>query len=206
MGFFDILTKPDETMKTLVKKVDFMEATKTFAIYGAIIGLLIGLFLALIAGFISSMGLLAAVPGAAILGGLGLAAIVIMPIIIAILAVVGSLIGSALAWLGVRILGGKGTVMEVYFLQSKMVWPVLVVSIIVGILTMIPLLGGLINFVWGLYSIYLTVTLLSISQKVSKLRALAGVLLLVVVVIIIAVIISMMFGAALFGAMAAARP
>ena len=116
--------------------------------------------------------------------------------------VVVTLISSYIVWFGVKILGGQGKATEVYYLQSKLLWPTLVASIIVGVLTMIPILGFLINLAWTIYSIYLMVTLLAVVGKVSKLKALAGAIIVIVIVGIIAFILAMIVGLSVIKALA----
>lgn len=179
MGFFDIITKPQPTMEMEKTKANTMAAIKTFAIYGAVIGFLIGILFAVFASILGAAGAVLGAgqnPIVSSIAGLGLAAIIVMPILMAILSIVGAAIGYGLYFLIAKLLGGTGTFEQNYYLGSRLLWPLLagyiLVSIIGIILTMIhPLLGMIINLAWLLYMFYLTIVLIAVANAISKLRA-----------------------------------
>ena len=117
MGFFDILMKPDEVLAIEKPKANTVEAVKTYAIYGAIIGLVYGLIFGVLFGVIGTVAGAASAQAGGLLAGLGLAIIVVMPI----LGIVGSVVGSAIGWgilmLLAKVLGGKGTFAENFYLD-----------------------------------------------------------------------------------------
>jgi len=185
MGFFDIILKPQPTMEAEKSKADTMAAVKTYAIYGAIIGLLIGIVLAFLSTLLGAFGSLFSQGAMGFFTGLGIAAIIVMPIVVAILSVIGSAISYGIYWIIAKLLGGTGTFTQNYYLGSKLVWPVLVATIIAGILQIIPILGQIIYVVWLLYTIYLAVVLLSVANSISKVKAFIAWLIPVIIIVIL---------------------
>jgi hypothetical protein len=188
MGFFDILTKPQPTMEAAKPKADLMAAIKTYVIYGVIAGLIVGIIFAVVFSAIGAFlgPLTQQVPLFAFFAGLGLLAIIVMPILLAIWSVVGSAISYGILWIIAKVLGGKGTFTQNYYLGSRLVWPLFVAGIIVSILSMIPFIGWLISLLWLLYVLYLMVILLSVANNISKGKA---VLVLVILLIIVALLV-----------------
>jgi hypothetical protein len=187
--YFDIIIKPEPTMREDAKHPDFREAFKSFAIMGALVGLMIGLLIA-VAG--ERFGL----------GSIGFLAIIIAPIVMGVLYALFSGFGVGLNHLCARLLGGKGTFVGLYYLSSRLFWPVIFASIIISIASMIPLLGVLISIVWWLYSgVYLSVVAISIEHRFSKWRGLAAYLL---PLFVIGIIILAIAGAAIFSLLAVA--
>ena len=111
---------------------------------------------------------------------------------------VGSGFGYGLYYLVAKLLGGKGTFVQNYFLGSRLFWPMIFASIIVGIITMIPFVGWLVQIIWFLYTIYLSVVLISVANNITKLRA---VVVYVLPGIIILAILFMVIGSVLIGAL-----
>ena len=189
MAFFDIVLKPEETFRAEKNKASLNDALKTFAIYGAIIGFFVGIVLAVLAGLLGSLlALFGNNPVLGFLSGLGLAAIIVMPILVALWTIITSAIASGLYWLLSRLFGGKGTFEQNYFLSSRLVWPLLVAGIIITILGLIPIIGFLINIAWILYTIYLYVILVSVANQIGKLQSLIVLLIPIVIVILIALL------------------
>ena len=204
MGFFDILTKPEETMNALVSKANLNDALKTFAIYGAIVGFIVGVVFALLFTAISAIpGMASANPSIGLFAGLGILAIIVGPILGIIFAIVGSAIGYGIIWLCAKLLGGKGTFTQNYYLASKLVWPFLVAGLvvyIVGSILMLVFIGFLIILAFELYMIFVSVVLVSVANKISKLRALAAILLPIIVFGIIAIILAIIVALAVSSA------
>mgnify|MGYP001566580589 CR=1 FL=1 len=184
MKFFEIILRPEPVMQGLLKKTDRNEAMRTFALVGAIMGLLFGIGAFLGAGFI----------GGGLLAGLGLIAIIVFPIIFAIMVVIGAVIGFGIITIIAGLLGGKGTFDQHFYLGSKLAIPGLIISIVTTVLGIIPLIGGLIGLIWNLYSIYLQVVLISVVGKMSKLRALV---VIVIPIVIVGILIGSLLAAAL---------
>lgn len=193
MDFFDILIHPKERMPKEVKKANAHEAVKTFAIVGAIVGFFIGLVIAFASGV---AGIMTSTP----LAGLGILAIIIVPIILAVFLVVGSAISSGLTWLIANLFGGKGTFEQNYYLSSRLLWPSTVAGVLVGIVSTIPILGWLVQFAWILYSIYLTIILISVANKLSMGHAfIAWVLPMLIMLVLIAVLFGFIIAAVIAG-------
>jgi hypothetical protein len=203
MGFFDIIIHPDETMAAEKKKASVSEAHKTFAIYGAIFGLIVGIFIAIIGVAVGgALGTtLNSIPLLGFFFGLGLLAVILVPILNAIFTVVFSYIWYFVISVVAQALGGTGTFEPTYYLGSRLIWPTLVASVIVGILGIIPFLGWLLQIVWFFYSIYLGVTLISVAHNMGKFKALLA---FIIPVILLIVLIGMIFGALLIGLITAA--
>lgn len=194
--YFDIIIKPEPTMQGDLKRVDRREAMKTYAIAGAIIGLVMGIAVASLGGLLSG---LAGGLGALFIG-LGVVAIILFPIAFAVISVLGSFVGTGIMYLIAKALGGKGTFDQHYYLSSRLIWPTFFATIGIFILTLIPAVGVLINFIWNVYSIYLQVVLIAVAHKVSKLKALVIILLPLIVVSIILMIFAATLLIGLLGA------
>ncbi|MEK6970357.1 MAG: Yip1 family protein [archaeon] len=191
IDYFNIIIKPEPTMAEDVKHADLREAFKTFAIMGAIIGLMIGLIIA-VAG--ERIGL----------GGIGWIAILIAPVVVGFLYASFSGFGVGLQHFCARLLGGKGTFIQLYYLASRLFWPALFASIILSLANAIPFVGILISILWWIYSgIYLNVVAISIAHRISKWRALVAFLL---PMIVIGVIFLAVAGAAFFSFLALLVP
>jgi len=191
MGFFDVLVHPREVLEKEIPNTNLNAALKTYAIYGAITGLLLGIFFALLFGFLGAIlgAATSEIPIVGVLAGLGLASIVVMPILMVILILVSTVIVWGIYWIIAKVLGGTGTFTQNYFLSSKLVWPVLVAGLIVGILSLIPLLGFLIMLAWTLYSIYIHAVAISVANKISVLKAVIVYLIPVVIIIVLVILL-----------------
>ncbi|MBM3281888.1 MAG: YIP1 family protein [Candidatus Diapherotrites archaeon] len=197
MEFFEILIHPKERMEQELRNVDVNWAHKRFAIYGAVIGLLFGLMFAVLGGIIG-----VAAGGATqnsdvfgLIAGLGFLAIIIMPILMALLTVISSYIFYHIVAFIAKLLGGNGSFDANYFLAAKLLLPLIVVNIIMFIVTMIPYIGGIINLVWFLYTVYLMVVLVSVANALSLGKA--------IVVWVILMIVGFILGLFMAGAMLA---
>lgn len=199
MGFFDILIKPEPTMQGMLKDANLGAAIKNFAIYGAVVGLVLGVLIAIVVGLLGAVLASLFGPAAGIVSTMGFAAIIVLPILFAIMVVIFSFISYGLIWLVAKVLGGKGPFTNTYYLASKILWPVLVVTIVVQIimfaLAMIPGAGiaisGLVSLLFSLYMLYLIVVLISIANSISKIKAIVVMLVLLVIVVILAFIFAL---------------
>lgn len=201
MDFFAPVIRPDEVLPKHLKKVNVAEADKAYAIIGGISGLLIGLFIAFVGVIGSAFGAAAGLNQlAALSAGLGLAAIIVFPIIFAILSVVFGRIGSWIQAKFTRLFNGTGSFENTYYLMSKLLWPMLVINIVLNILSGIPVIGTLLLWAWILYSVYLTCSVLSIANKVNKWQALGAIIISVIVVTIVVIILMIALVGAIFSA------
>lgn len=203
MGFFDILTKPRETMEALLPKANLNDAIKTYAIYSAVIGIILGLIVTLVFSVLgAALGtVFNQIPIFKFLIALGALALIVVPIVVIIMTLVASMVSYGILWLLAKLLGGTGTFTQNYFLASRLVWPLFVAGIVISILGLIPILGFLISIAFVIYEIYLIVTLLSVANKVSMLR---GLVVLAIPIVILFVIIAVIVGAAIAAMIAGA--
>lgn len=177
IAYFDIIRNPRENMTKALKNVNMMEAAKSFALAGALWGLLVGLFFAFLGTLFGALVGTQSGPLGAVLAGLGALSIIVLPIVAAIIAVVGAVIGYGIMSLAAGVLGGKGTFDQAFYLGSRLVWPLLIAGIIVNILTLIPVLGWLIQVAWGFYTVYLLTILISVSHKLSMWKSFGAIVL-----------------------------
>jgi hypothetical protein len=132
--------------------------------------------------------ILASVASSIVLGNLNLSLIIFAPII----SIIVYFIGIGVMHLLARLLGGKANYMEYFRAQSYssvLSW--------LGILALIPLLGGIINFVVSIWGIVVSVVILENVHKLTRLKAI-----IVVVVPFLVLVLLVAFGAlAYFGAL-----
>lgn len=191
MGFFDILLKPQPIMEGEKAKANMGSAIKTYVVYAIVIGVILGIFFALAINFLVALAGPLATQNAmlGLFAGLGWFAIIVVPILMIIFMLIGSIIGWGILWIIAKILGGKGSFTETYYLSSRLLWPVFIVGIIVGIISailgIIPFLGGIVSLLWVLYEIYLVMILLSVANSMSKLRALIVILIPIAIILIL---------------------
>ncbi|MDP2666870.1 MAG: Yip1 family protein [Candidatus Diapherotrites archaeon] len=202
VGFFDVITKPEATLTRLRKNANTGEAVKLYAIAGGIFGLLLALMVVTVSGIIGLTALTGNQTGMmGMLGGLGLLSLIVLPILGALFFILIFGFQSGLYFLVASLLGGKGTFAHNIFLNSRFFWPVFVVNIITAVLSVIPILGLLIQLGWWIYAIYLTVIWISIANGISKLRAFVVWL---IPSIVILGILFLIFGAVLLATIGAA--
>lgn len=190
INYFDIVTKPEPTMQADLKHADLREAFKTFFIFGALIGIPFGFVVATLG---STFGL----------GSLSWGAIIVVPILLGVLQALSTGAAVGVQHFFARLLGGKGTYTQYCYVVSRLFWPVMFAAVIIGMASLIPLVGIIIAIIWQVYSIYLCILAISVSYRMSKLRALAAFLIPIILFIVLVVVI---FGAiilSLVGSMAA---
>ena len=188
-------------MEAEKKNANTMKGVKTFALAGVIVGLLMAL--GMIVGGVNIFG---ATPGfGGVITGLGIVALVVLPIVFAILVVLSTLIVSAIIHVIAKILGGQGTFAEFYYLYSRLAIPTIIIGLLFFVLGLIPIVGlivGLISFIWNLYMIWVFIILVSVAYNVSKVKAFiillvpAIIMFILFVVVIGAAILSLVGGAA----------
>lgn len=185
LGYLELwqnaLTKPVETLKTEKKNTDLMEGIKQVAIAFAIPGLLAGLVLV----FIGSM--LAFIPGAGFLAGLGIIAIIAAPIFSAVFGVIAMAIGQAVLYVVSTAMGGKGTYEQQFYLSAIWSAPLMLLSMILGV---VPFLGALLSLLLSLYGLYLLWLTLKAVHGFDDTKA----IIVIVVLVVAAFIVGMIFG------------
>ncbi|MDO8624584.1 MAG: YIP1 family protein [Candidatus Diapherotrites archaeon] len=184
--WMNALLKPKETFASEKSKADLGKGIINFVIAGLISGV-IG-FVATTFALGGSNGATGAVMGAAV-GALG---IVVSPIVM----VIGSLIGAGVVYLFAKLLGGKGTYTQLFYLTSLYAVPIAVLGII-GIIPIIGLIGILVM----LYTVYLEILAIAESQGLSLGRAFLSILIPVVIISIIVAILVVVVGVAILGAL-----
>jgi hypothetical protein len=182
-----VLKTPKEAFAAEKKNADVAEGAKQLALAFAIPGLLAGLVFA----FLGS--LIAAIPGAGIVAGFGLLAIVAAPILFAVFGVVTSLVANAIAYGVSRVLGGTGTYAQQYYLGAIFTAPITIASLVLNI---VPILGSLVSLLLQLYGLYLFVLSLKEAHGFDTMKA---VLVIVGLVVVYAVLVAVLGGALLFG-------
>lgn len=185
MGFFDVwkdaLLKPFATFEKMKKGANLMDGLKHLVVAGVIAGVItaiVGLAAGALVG--GSMG--------SLVGGFGLLAIIVTPIVL----VIGWLIDSVILFIFAKLLGGKGTFTTQSYLLALYLAPIVVIITILGL---IPLAGALLNLLVGLWSLYLLTMALKSAHGFDTLKAALTWIIPIVLVFIIALIL----GVALLG-------
>ncbi|MBU1198139.1 YIP1 family protein [Candidatus Micrarchaeota archaeon] len=151
-----VLTKPKETYASEKGKSSLAEGAKHLAVAYGIMGLIYGLGIALFSASLT------VIPGAGAIAGLGMAMIVVAPIMMAVFGIVASLIGNGIIWIIAKVLGGNGPFEQQFYLSSLYLAPI-------ALLGLIPLVGMLA----GLYGLYLLTLMLKEVHAFDTLKAVA---------------------------------
>ena len=183
------ITKPKETFAAEKGNASMGKAAVNYIIAGVISGVIA--FLATLIG-LSQTG---SATTTAIGAGLGALGIIVSPIV----TLIGAFIGVGIIWIFAKILGGKGTYTQLFFLVSLFAIPMAVI----GLVIVIPAVGSILGLLVGLYTLYLWVIAVQSSQELSTGRAVAAVLipviLIAIIIAILAVIGLMALGTAMGG-------
>lgn len=173
-----VLTKPSTA--------SFESAKSSVNTTNTLIGLVVaGAISGLLAGFRSGAGGLVG----GLIGGL-------------IGTLIGFYVGNAILWVVAKVLGGKGDFMLQANLLATFYVPLVVVNAILGL---IPVVGGLIVLLVGLYMLYLTTLALQVTHGYTTLNAVLTWLIPGVIVFVIAFFIAGAAFMALLGAGALSR-
>lgn len=166
------LTKPAETFSKQKGKASLGDALISMALAGLVGGAVGGL----LAGIV---GLIAGAIGGLLVSGL------VVPLVM-----------NAVVWVMAKLLGGKGSYSDQFYLYSLFGAPVMLVS---GVLSIVPIVGGLIGGLLSLYSLYPLTMALKQVHGFDTMKAVIAWLVPGIIVAIIAVIV----GAAIIAMMAA---
>jgi len=159
----DALVKPAETFSKEEKKADFGKGIKHIGIAGIIAGVILGI--AAMAG----LTLTGSVFGLGSLGaGAGIGTFLLLLVITPIYFVISWLIGSGIIYIFAMIFGGKGGYETQSYLIAIYAAPL---SIISAILILVPVAGPIVNFLIGLYALYLLTLALKQAHKVTTGKA-----------------------------------
>ena len=177
--WIDAFVKPAATFKAQKSKASLKAGLMNYGIAGLISGIITAvIILAGLSALVSTGFTLPSMEGVGVTGAVG----AVIGGIIA--ALIGSLIITAILWVVARILGGKGTYTQQYYLVSLYAVPVAILSII-----------PLVNILVILYGLYLLTVALREAHGYGTGKAVITWLILLVIVVIIALVI----GAAILG-------
>ncbi|MCR4334911.1 MAG: YIP1 family protein, partial [archaeon] len=170
------ITKPQETFNAEKKNANLGIGIVNYAIAGLISGILAFLLFGII-GAIFGGSLEAVAPG--------VLSIATTPIF----QVIGALIIAGLFFIVAKVLGGKGSFSQIFYLASLYAVPIALVS-------WIPFVGWLAS----IYALYLLYLVIKISQGLSTGRAILTILIPIVILFIIATILAVIVGVAVLSA------
>lgn len=175
-----IFLKPVETIQKEKPNSSITEGVKNIVIGSAILAVLFSIGLAFFGALFKAF-----LPTWLVGGSIALIiAVIIVGLIL--LEVIETFINVGIIWVIARILGGKGSFAQQYYLTSLYVAPLLAIAI----LFFIPILGTLLVLVLGLYSLYLLYLIVKDVHAFSTGRAvLAAFVIPIILVIIIGVIL-----------------
>lgn len=179
-----VLTEPEKALAGEKKNATVTKGMIPYAIIGLVIGIPLGAIIALAATLFSTL-----FGAGAPLLGLGLSAVIVFPLVCVAVLVVASLVGEGLLFAFAKLLGGKGSFAQQYYLSSVIVFPAAFLGFIGMILGLIPFLGVLASLALSIYAFYLHVLAVKEAHGFSVLRALAAVILPAVVVFLLVMLL-----------------
>ncbi|MFH1750651.1 MAG: Yip1 family protein [Candidatus Micrarchaeota archaeon] len=196
MGLFQIwkfvLTNPKETFTAEKKNASFPNAIKHVAISGAIAGLFFTVMVVILGAV--AISILPKGTNNLSFSALGLAGVfllILYPLLFSLFATALSLVINAINFVLGKILGGKGSFSEQYYLYAIFTSPLLLINFLV---LMIPIAGffliwlsGLFTVAYGVYLLYLS---LKEAHQIPELNAVAITLFSLLIPIVAGVILS----------------
>src|SRR3989344_5286903 len=183
--WMNALTKPAETFAAQKGKGGISEGAVNFAIAFAVSALISAIVAFLMpTPTVAIEGYDFAVPKP------GPESIIINPIMGAIVGVILMFIAVGILYVMAMILGGKGGFGAQYYLTSIYYAPIAIITAILGV---VPVVGGILGLLLGLYSLYLLTIMLKTLHEFSILMAvltwlIPGVVLFLVVFVLLAAI------------------
>ena len=159
----EVLTKPTETFKNLIPDAGLGRPLTYGAIVGAITGLMVGVLTLVMVSFIGVAGAENGGPPAGMMMGVALGAMVIAPIMYAVLFPIGALIGAGVIHSLLMLVGAKkydyqATARSVSYMYFA-AWPLSVIMMIpiLGMIVAIPVMIWLIVvYIFGLAAVHET--------------------------------------------------
>lgn len=195
--WINALTKPVDTFAKEKGKADWTEAVKHLAVAGVISGIIAGL--AAWAG-LTAVGLLGGkLFGAAAGATIGAMAFVAAIIMTPITMIIGWIISSGILYIFALLFGAKGNFKTQSYLIALYLAPVMLITTVIGL---VPIIGGIVNLLIALWSLYLLTMALKTAHGYSAGRAVATWLLPVIVVVIIFALLAATLLGALLGSLA----
>ncbi len=187
---------------TLSDGLKYVLLTSLVVIIVEVLGILLDTFLGM-GQALGGVGQQSAIALGAI-GGLGALGIVVTIIMIPIVQIISAFIMNGIVYILAKLLGGKGT-FENQFYHIAILSGGL--SVITGILGLVPCVGPLLSFILVVYYLYPLYLLYMGVHKLSSGRAIALILIPFLVIIVLAVIVAVLFAGmmtAMLGTMAGA--
>ena len=132
-----------------------------------------------------------------LIGAFSALSLVFMPITMVISGIIFGLVIVAIMHVFAKLLGGKGTFTEFFYLDAIYTAPILIIT---GLLNLIPFLGGIAAFLVSLYSFYLLTLVIKEAHQLSTGKAVAVWLVPIIIFVVLAVLLMV----ALIGAAGAA--
>ncbi len=175
--WYDALTKPKKTFRKERKNVSLKEAAKHIGLAGLIAGVIEAIIFIFLN--FSSKGLVFSAT-------VSISLIILLPI----LAIISLFIGSGIIYLFAKLFGGKGDYNTQTYFVSLYQAPLIPIT---GLITNIPVLGTIINFIIQIYILYLTTLALKETHNYSTGRAVATWLVPVIILMITVVLIGVFY-------------
>ncbi len=156
--WIDVLTKPKSAFAKEIKRGGLVEGAKHIIVGGLIAGLISGLVLLALGSAAGSLleGILGAYVG--IIGFV--ASLILTPII----GLISWIVGSGIVYVFALIFGGKGSFERQSYLIALYTAPVMIITAVIGL---VPVAGAFINFLIGLYTLYLLTVALKLIHRFS---------------------------------------
>ncbi len=190
MGFFDVLIRPNEAFQMQKGRESFGKAIIPYAVLGIIFGVLAAIAVSIVGVVISTIPALAGLrPISGTIASAGLAIGVAFGIGVLILEILAPIVFTAWIFLVAKLFGGKGNYTRLLYFGSLLVFPLLVASILVGLVSWIPIIGMLVMVAYYIWSIYIYIIVLKVAMELDTVKAiLTFVISIVIPIVIIAII------------------
>ncbi|VVC04913.1 Yip1 domain protein [Candidatus Burarchaeum australiense] len=177
MESFEILKNPSSLAKKKAKG-SLSDGVMLLAVGGAV-GAGVGSFL----GMLFLMNFVGAIFG-----------LIVGAIVGAIAAPLGALLFNILTYIVAKLLGGKAGYSQQYYMVALASAAGIAISMV---LQNIPLIGGLLGFVFGLYVLYVEIVAMKEAHGFDMLKAAASVLIPAVIILVVVMVLAVMIAAML---------
>ncbi|MBI5635578.1 YIP1 family protein, partial [Candidatus Micrarchaeota archaeon] len=185
------ILKPKQVFSVEKNRATFNKAAKNYAVVGAIYGLLIAIALFFISSIIRTIAVGFGASGLGAITGVTSIALALAGFVAGIiLMVVSGVVGAAFVWACCKLLGGKASFNQIFYLQSVYLLPYIIVLIAAAIIGVIPIIGWLIALIAVLYNLYLLYLVIKEANEFSRGKAIAAIVLMVVIMIVLSIIFS----------------
>lgn len=167
-NIFAYLYDTQRRLKKAKKEVDLKRATLEFALYGINVGVVasVGLVV-LMQDWNTGLSMWSALGNAAhAMWQLGPGVLVVIPLLGALTSLVAFYFGCAVIGLFSLALGGKGSFNQNAYLVSRLVFPVSLVTIAIGFLSHVPIIGTVLPIIWSGYLFWIGVNVIHIANDI----------------------------------------